>query len=345
MLLKAAMFYGKEDLRVEEVEKPTVAGNEALVRVRAAGICGTDLHIYKGGFAIKKLPLIIGHEYSGIVEQVGSSISGIKPRDKVIGSYLIPCGKCRFCIDGRFQLCDRRVALGTDIDGAFAEWVRIPEADNSLANMPEGISFEEAALAGDLVLTSLHGVERAGVKEGDTVAIFGLGPIGLVALMIAKARGARYVIGVDLVEDLLELGKRLGAEETVNAARQDPPSRIRRLTEGLGVDIALDAVGLEKTLDQALASLRKGGRLSLLGLPERPPAFNIKKVIENEIDVVGAFCPAGKTAIQGAAELVRSRRIHLESLITHRLSLVDINRGFEIAMKKLEGAVKVVVVP
>jgi L-iditol 2-dehydrogenase len=325
----AAMIYGVKDLRVEEVLKPRVEHGEVLVKVKAATTCGTDLKIFQRGYVegVIRLPTVFGHEWAGEVVEVGEGISWPKVGMRVRAGNSAPCLRCRMCQRGSFNLCENMMWLW----GAYAEYIKVP-ARMVLVNMqeiPAHVSFEEAAVTEPLACV-LRGAEKANVKLGDSVAIIGAGPIGLLHLLTAKKMGAEKVIVTDLVDERLGFARSLGADETVNAGREDVVQRVKELTDGYGADVVIEAIGQPSTWEQALRSVRKGG--TVLEFGGCPPNTEIKLSTEllhyGDVTVIGAFHTT-PTHFKKALNLIASGTINVKPLITQRMPLTRIRDAFE----------------
>jgi L-iditol 2-dehydrogenase len=342
--MKAAMLYGIKDLRVEDVEVPEVEAGEVLVRVKAATTCGTDLKIFRRGYVEKviRLPTIFGHEWAGEVVEVGEGLDWPKKGMRVRAGNSAPCLHCSMCQKGKYNLCENMIWLW----GAYAEYIKVP-ARMVLVNMqeiPQHVSYEEASMTEPLACV-LHGAEEAGVKLGDTVIIIGAGPIGLLHLLTAKKKGAGKIISIDLVEERLSFAKKLGADETVNAGKENVLEKIRRLTGGYGADVVIEAIGLPATWEQALKLVRKGG--TVLEFGGCPPGTGIKVDTEllhyGEVTVRGAF-HAAPLHFKKALELIASRTINVRPLVTRKMKLEEIKEAFEI-LSTAKSEIKIAITP
>jgi 2-desacetyl-2-hydroxyethyl bacteriochlorophyllide A dehydrogenase len=263
----AVTFQEPGQVAIEERPEPELqAPDDAIVRVEASGICGSDLHIYHGRVQIEP-GFTIGHEFVGTVEAVGDAVTKVAVGDRVLGTFHTACGTCFFCRKGLFQKCDEArvyghgAALG-DLQGTQAEHVLVPHANLSLRRVPDGVSDAAALFAGDVMGTGYHAIAGAGMKPGDTVAVIGLGPVGLCATIAAKVAGAAHVVAIDPVEDRGKVAEKLGA----TYVKDDPRAAVKGLTEGRGVDVAVDAVGHPDALDTAIRLARKGGTVSVVGV-------------------------------------------------------------------------------
>lgn len=342
--MKAAMLYGIKDLRVEDVEVPEVAAGEVLVRVKAATTCGTDLKIFRRGYVEKviRLPAIFGHEWAGEVVEVDEGLDWPKKGMRVRAGNSAPCLHCSMCQKGKYNLCENMIWLW----GAYAEYIKIP-ARMVLVNMqeiPQHVSYEEASMTEPLACV-LHGAEEAGVKLGDTVTIIGAGPIGLLHLLTAKRKGAGKVISIDLVEERLSFARKLGADETINAGKENVVKKVRRLTGGYGADIVIEAIGLPATWEQALKLVRKGG--TVLEFGGCPPGTGIKVDTEllhyGEVTVRGAF-HATPLHFKKALSLIASRTIDVKLLVTRKMKLEEIKEAFEI-LSTTKSEIKIAIIP
>ena len=342
--MKAAMLYGVKDLRIEDVEIPKVGLGEVLVKVKAATTCGTDLKIFRRGYVEKviKLPTVFGHEWAGEVVEVGEGLEWPKKGMRIRAGNSAPCLHCTMCQKGKYNLCENMIWLW----GAYAEYIKVP-ARMVLVNMqeiPQHISYEEAAITEPLACV-LHGAEEANIKPGDTVTIIGAGPIGLLHLLTAKKFGAGRVISIDLVEDRLNFAERLGADETVNAGKEDVVERVRELTGGYGSDVVIEAIGLPSTWEQALKLVRKGG--TVLEFGGCPPGTEIKvnteKLHYGELTVRGAF-HATPLHFRKALNLIASRTIDVRPLITRKMKLENIREAFDILMTSKK-EIKIAIIP
>lgn len=328
--MKAATLYGVKDLRVEDIEVPKVEAGEVLVKVKAATTCGTDLKIFQRGYVEKviKLPTVFGHEWAGEVAEVGKGLEWPKKGMHVRAGNSAPCLRCTMCQRGKYNLCENMIWLW----GAYAKYIKVP-ARMVLVNMqeiPQHVSYEEAAITEPLACV-LHGIEEARVKLGDNVAIIGAGPIGLLHLLTVKKIGAEKTMVIDLVEERLKFAEKLGADETINAGREDVVEKVRQLTGGYGADVVIEAIGLPVTWEQALKLVRKGG--TVLEFGGCPPGTEIKLNTElihyGEVTVLGTF-HATPLHFRKVLNLIASKTIDVRPLITRKMMLEDIKEAFEI---------------
>jgi 2-desacetyl-2-hydroxyethyl bacteriochlorophyllide A dehydrogenase len=268
--MQAVTFQAPGEVRVEERPEPELlVRDDAVVRVEATGVCGSDLHIYHGRVQIEP-GFTLGHEFVGTVVAAGDGVTQVAEGDRVLGCYCSACGNCFFCRRGDFHKCDEGRVFGHgetlgSLQGAQAEQVLVPHANLTLRRVPEGMSDEVALFAGDVMGTGWHAVDQAEIRPGDTTAVLGLGPVGLCAVQAARAAGAARVIAIDSVEDRLKLAEQFGAEP-VHLTEDDPRVAVKAATEGRGVDSAIDAVGHPDALELACRVTRKAGVVSVIGV-------------------------------------------------------------------------------
>jgi len=326
--MKAALLYGVRDLKVENIDKPTVGLGEVLVKVKAATTCGTDLKIFQRGYVegVIRLPTVFGHEWAGEVVEVSEELSWPRKGMRVRAGNSAPCLRCPMCQKGDYNLCEDMMWLW----GAYAEYIKIPArmVTVNMQEIPSHLTSEEAAVTEPLACV-LHGVEKAHVKLGDTVAIIGAGPIGLLHLLLAEKMGTEKVIVSDLVEERLQVAQRLGAE-IVNVSQNDPVEKIKEFTRGYGADVVIEAIGLPATWEQALKMVRKGGIVLEFG--GCPPGTEIKVRTEllhyGQVTVLGTF-HATPLHFRKALSLIASGTVDVRPLITQKMKLDRIKDAFE----------------
>ncbi|HET6202972.1 MAG TPA: zinc-binding dehydrogenase [Planctomycetota bacterium] len=340
--MRAAVFEGPgKPLALRDLPTPEPKPGEVLVRVAACGICHTDLHFLDHGVPTAKAPpLVLGHEASGTVEALGEGVTSPRPGDRVLLPAVYGCGRCRFCRGGRENLCASLVFFGSSVDGAFAEFLVAP-ADVCFP-VPEGIPLDEVAIVADAVSTPFHAVKnRARVRPGETVAVFGCGGVGMNVVQCSLLAGAR-VFAVDLDPAKLALAREFGAEAAVDAGREREPARaVRRLADG-GVDVAFEAIGNPATIRAACDSLRRGGRLCVIGFTAAEVPVPAGRVMFHELEIVGSLgCPTSE--VPPLLGLVRTGKVRLAPLVTARLPLERIREGFDRA-RRGEG-LRTVVIP
>jgi L-iditol 2-dehydrogenase len=324
--MKAVQLFAPGDLRVVDVPIPEVAEDAALVAVRAVGVCGSDIPrvLEKGTY---RMPLTIGHEFSGQVTRLGSRVEGWVIGDRVTVAPLMPCYKCYWCQRGGYHLCDDYDYLGSRCDGALAEFVRVPT--RNLVRLPDGVDFEDGAMT-DPAATASHGIRRGSIGVGDTVAVYGVGAIGFFALQWARLMGAGEVVAVDVYEDKLQLAEELGATLTVNALREDPVARIHSVTGGRGADLVIETAALQKTQLQSIRSTRKQGTTVLLGISSDVldlPAPVVDKIMRHEVNVTGSWnsnsqpFPGEEWTL--SVEYMQRGLLKCKPLISHRHALEE----------------------
>ena len=348
--MKALVFYGKNDIEVENKPVPQPGPGEVVIRVTLTTICGTDVHIVKGEYPVRS-GLIIGHEAVGVVHEIGEGVSGYEIGDRVLVGAITPCGQCNSCLNGNSSQCGGIPLggwrFGNTINGAQAEFLCVPFATANLAKIPDGVRDEEVVLLADIASTGFSAAETGEVKLGDTVAVFAQGPIGLCANLGAKLRGASLVIGVDADPKRREVALRMGADFVIDPGMAQPVDVIKRLTNGRGVDVAIEALGRQETFEAALRCLRPGGTLSSLGVYSeelRVPVDAFAAGI-GDYKIVTTLCPGGKERMRRLMELVRNKRIDLTPLLTHTFTLSRIKEAYDLFSNRREGVLKVAIRP
>lgn len=330
--MKAAFLTGLRQLEIREVEEPRPGPGDVLIQVKACGICGSDLRTYNHGHAHVTYPAILGHEFAGVVAGLGEGVHGLEAGNRITTNVAVPCGHCPECIAGRYNRCDSILSIGEDLAGGFAEYVLIPAqtvSRGSIAHLPAEMSFEAATLAEPLCCV-LNGQELAGVGVGDTVVVIGLGTIGCLHVLAARARGAQHIIGVDRVPERLTVAQRFKANQYVNAQEKDTVAVVLEATGGRGADVTIVACGSHEAQQQAVAMAAKGGRISFFGgLPKDDPhvLLDTNRIHYREITVVGAFGATFPTLRQ-AVGLIASEAVPVADLISDRFPLEAISQAF-----------------
>lgn len=329
-------------VEVQERDRPTPADDELLVEIGACGVCMTDYHMYHGTFAVET-PMILGHESAGTVAEVGADVAGYAPGDRVAINPTIPCNACTYCKRGETHLCENNTSIGGAadkvIDGAFAEYVRVPETNvETIGEM----SFERAALAEPLACC-LHGVDQVDLRQGDSVAIIGAGPIGLLLLQAFHNAGAAPIVVSELDDERRELAAELGADVVVDPDAVDDPVDAIESAAGGPVDVGVEAIGLVPTIEQANAVTAKGGSTLIFGVPEQDATMEIAPfdVFFDEVGYLGSYSLT-TADFERAVTLLEHGRIEADPLITDRISLDDLPSAFE-RMENAEGLKNVVV--
>jgi len=308
----------------KDVPTPALAPHEALVRVRNVGVCGTDVKIRANRMGLGVIPLIMGHEIAGEVAEVGREVRGFAPGDRVVVNFYVTCGRCPACRVGRDTLCSEVRQHGFSIDGGFAEYVKTPGVN--LCKVPDHVSLEAACILGDAVATSYHAItKRAQVRPGTTLALIGVGGVGLHALQVAKLAGG-WVIAVDVNDARLDLARKLGADAVVDARTGPFHEAVRKLTDGLGVDVVLEFVANAQTLPSSVASLRRAGRLVFVGYtPEVPLSVLPRELVRSELEIVGSRANT-KQELAETMTLVAQGRI--TPVVDRVLPLAEIEEAF-----------------
>jgi len=354
--MRAAIFVEPGRIVLDQKPIPEVGVTDALIRITTTTICGTDVHILKGEYPVAR-GLTVGHEPVGVIEKLGSAVSGYREGQRVITGAITPSGHSYASLCG----CHSQDGPGTPhgfkamggwrfgntIDGCQAEYVLVPDAIANLTPIPDELTDEEVLMCPDIMSTGFAGAESGEVRIGDTVAVFALGPIGLCAVAGAKLMGATKIIGVDTVAARLQAAGKLGCDHVVDFRSMDPVAEIMRLTEGRGVDVAIEALGTQGTFESALRVLRPGGTLSSLGV------YSGDLVIPAEVfsaglgdnKIVTSLCPGGKERMRRLMQVIQSRRVDLSAMITHRFTLDEIEKAYELFSEQRDGVLKVAIVP
>jgi alcohol dehydrogenase len=348
--MKAVVFKGKDQIAVEEVPRPAPRAGEAVIRITTTTICGTDVHIVRGEYPVRP-GLVLGHEPVGIIEELGAGLEETySVGQRVIVGAITPCGQCFYCLNGTHSQCGGALGgwrFGNTINGAWAEYLLVPDARANLALIPPELSDEDVLLCPDIFSTGLSGAESGQIKVGDSVAIFAQGPIGLCATIGAKLKGASLIIGIDAVHRRLEVARRFGANVTLNTQDGDPVPEIKRLTEGRGVDVAIEALGRQETFENALRAIRPGGTLSSLGVYSGKLTAPYEAFYAGLGDqkIVTTLCPGGKERMRRLMAMIANRRVDLTSLVSHHFALDDIQEAFDLFSHQRDGVLKVALYP
>jgi len=356
MKMKAAVFVEPNRLELQTRDVPDIGPQDALVRITTTTICGTDIHILKGEYPVAK-GRIIGHEPVGIIEKLGSEVKGYKIGQRVIAGAISPSAYSNACLCGASAQDDPesehgfKIAggfkFGNTIDGCQAEFLRVPYAMANLSPIPDHLSDEEVLMCPDIMSTGFSGVERGNTKMGDTVAVFALGPIGLSSIAGAKLLGATTIIGVDAIAGRLNVAKELGADHVINFKECDPVAEIMRITNGRGVDVAIEALGIQQTFVSCLQVLRPGGVLSSLGVYSGDLTIPVNAFGAGlgDFSIVSTLCPGGKERMRRLMSAISSNRVNLKKLVTHRFKLSEINEAYDLFANQRDGVMKVAITP
>ena len=354
--MKAAIFVEPGRIVLDQKPVPGVGATDALIRITTTTICGTDVHILKGEYPVAK-GLTIGHEPVGVIEKLGSAVTGYQEGQRVIAGAITPSGHSFASLCGCHSQDGPATRhgfkamggwrFGNTIDGCQAEYVLVPDAIANLSQVPDHLSDEQVLMCPDIMSTGFAGAERGQVQIGDIVAVFALGPIGLCAVAGAKLMGATTIIGVDTVPARMDAAKRLGADHVVDFAAVDPVAEIMRLTDGRGVDVAIEALGTQGTFQSALRVLRPGGTLSSLGVYSGDlviPADAFSAGLGDN-RIVTSLCPGGKERMRRLMAVIDSGRVDLSAMVTHRFKLDQIEAAYELFANQREGVLKIAITP
>jgi alcohol dehydrogenase len=329
--MKALVYEGPGQKSWKEVPDPVITSDtDAIIQVDLTTICGSDLHILKGDVPETPIGLILGHEAVGTVQHVGTSVKTIKVGDRVLVSCISACGACRYCREGRYGQClgGGGWILGHTIDGTQAELVRVPFADTSTYLIPKGVDDESMLMLADILPTAFEvGVLNGHIQPGDVVAVVGAGPIGLSAITSAKLFSPSKIIAIDLVDDRLDAAKRFGAELTINNAHQDPVALVQGLTDGLGVDVAIEAVGVPATFELCASLVRPGGRVANIGVHGKPATLHLETLWTRDVTITTGLVDTYSTP--RLLSLVANQMIDAKQFVTHRFDLNDIDAAYD----------------
>ena len=354
--MKAAIFVEPGRIVLDDKPVPEPGPLDALLRVTTTTICGTDVHILKGEYPVAR-GLTVGHEPVGVIEKLGSAVQGYREGQRVIAGAITPSGWSNACLDG----CGAQDGAGTahgwkpmggwrfgnTIDGCQAEYVLVPDAMANLAPVPDDLTDEQVLMCPDIMSTGFGGAESGRIRIGDTVAVFAQGPIGLCATAGAKLKGATTIIGVDSVPPRMAMARRLGADHVVDYTAEDPVEAIMRLTNGRGVDVAIEALGTQATFEACLRVIRPGGVLSSLGVYSSDLKLPLGAFAAGLGDhtIVTTLCPGGKERMRRLMNVIRSGRADLRGLVTHRFKLAEIEAAYDLFAHQRDGVLKVAITP
>ena len=348
--MRAVVFGGVGRLDVREVPKPVPRAGEAVIRITATTICGTDVHIVKGEYPVRE-GLILGHEPVGIIDALGEGLEDeYAVGQRVIVGAITPCGQCFYCLNDARAQCGGALGgwkFGNTINGAWAEYLLVPHARANLAVIPERLTDEDVLMLPDIASTGISGAESGEVRTGDTVAVFAQGPIGLCATLGARLRGASTIIGIDPMARRRTMAERFGASLTIDPSDGDVVARLKALTGGRGVDVAIEALGRQETFEWALRALRPGGVLSSLGVYSGKLVAPYEAIYAGLGDqrIVTTLCPGGKERMRRLMAMVDSGRMDLAPLVTHRFALEDISHAYDLFSRQGDGVLKVGLFP
>ncbi|MEM3693318.1 MAG: alcohol dehydrogenase catalytic domain-containing protein [Candidatus Bathyarchaeia archaeon] len=329
--MQALVFHGPGNLKLDDVEKPKAKAGEIIIEVKAAGVCASDLRVFKGERSAKE-GIILGHEVVGTIAEVGLGADGFHDGERVTLYPVVSCGLCFFCREGYPSICPDKRLFGFEYDGAFADYMRIPRevvGRGNVLKVPETISNEEAALTEPLAC-SINGIETLRLQVGETLLIVGAGPMGLLAMKVAKASGAGRIIVSELRKDRLEAARAMGADAVVNPKDEDLASRVKGETDGLGADAALVSIGSPAAALDALRAVRKGGRINFFaGFPPATVIALDPNLIHYGLVTITASQNSTLTQFKRALTIMETHRVELKDIVTHRYLLKDALKAFE----------------
>ncbi|MBN9263996.1 MAG: NAD(P)-dependent alcohol dehydrogenase [Hyphomicrobium sp.] len=354
--MKAAIFVEPGRIVLDQKPIPDPGPLDAVIRITTTTICGTDVHILKGEYPVAK-GLTVGHEPVGIITKLGAQVSGFKEGQRVIAGAITPSGTSTACLCG-FHSQDGAGTesgwkaiggwkFGNTIDGAQAEYLLVPDAMANLSPVPDGLTDEQVLMCPDILSTGFSGAERGGVRIGDAVAVFAQGPIGLCATAGAQLMGATTIIAVESVPARMEMARRMGASHVVDFKTADPVAEIMRLTNGRGVDVAIEALGRQETFEWALKVLRPGGTLSSLGVYSADLKIPLGAFAAGLGDhtIATTLCPGGKERMRRLMSVVAANKVDTRPLVTHRFKLDQIEAAYELFSHQRDGVLKVAITP
>jgi L-iditol 2-dehydrogenase len=339
--MRALVYEGAWQMPLREIENPAPESREVVVAVKAVGICGSDVHGYTGSTGRRYPGIAMGHEFSGTISAIGPNVGEYQVGDEVIVDPILTCGACAMCRAGRTNVCLNRTMIGMHQHGAYAEAVRVPQ--RQLHRKPAGLSWERASLIEPLSV-ALHAVNQTPFLVGERVAIIGTGPIGLLALLVARLKGAGTIIVTDRSAHRLDLARQLGADVVVDVAEQDPIAAVQAATGGRGADAAIEAVGIAPTVQQALAVTRIGGNITWIGNSAPEVSLNMQHVVTREIAIRGVYAFTSAEFDQSIG-LLASGRLNVDPLIERIAPLADGPQLIHDLAKGTLDAVKVVLTP
>jgi alcohol dehydrogenase len=353
--MKAAVFVEPGRIVLEDKPVPDVGPLDALIRITTTTICGTDVHILKGEYPVKA-GLTVGHEPVGVIEKLGSAVQGYREGQRVIAGAITPSGTSNASLCGFHAQCGGHDGkhgfkplggwrFGNTIDGSQAEYLLVPDAMANLSPVPDGLTDEQVLMCPDIMSTGFSGAESGGIRIGDTVAVFAQGPIGLCATAGAKLMGATTIIGVETLPERAEVARSMGADHIVDFRRVDPVDEIMKITDGRGVDVAIEALGTQQTFEAALRVLRPGGTLSSLGVYSTDLRIPLGAFAAGLGDhkIITTLCPGGKERMRRLMEVIASGRLDTRPLVTHRFKLDDIETAYDLFANQRDGVLKVAI--
>ena len=352
-MMRANVFRGPDKIGIEEVARPRPGVGEAVIRITLTTICGTDLHILRGEYPVKA-GLVIGHEPVGVIAELGEGVTGYEVGDRVMTGAITPCGQCRACLSAQWAQCGHGEGVealggwrfGNTINGAQAEYLLVPNAQANLARIPDELSDEQVVLLADIASTGFSGAESAKIRFGDTVVVFAQGPIGLCATAGAKLMGASLIIGVESDPVRMKMARQMGASVVLDPKQCDVVAEVKKITGG-GADVAIEALGLQVTFENALRSLRPGGTLSSLGVysGKLQVPYDAFAAGIGDYKIVTTLCPGGKERMRRLMSLVQAKRFDPTPLLTHSFKLDQIVEAYDLFGSRRDGVLKIAIRP
>jgi 2-desacetyl-2-hydroxyethyl bacteriochlorophyllide A dehydrogenase len=333
-----------QKLRVDSIEIPEIGVSDVLVSVKAAGICHSDINYRDGIAPVAKLPITLGHEIAGVVAKAGAKVRTISEGDGVCIHYVLSCGHCQDCTSNRENYCKEYQMIGKDVDGGLAEYVRIPA--RNLLKLPASIPYEQGAILGCAVSTAFHALRRGRIAQGEAVVVYGVGGLGAHAVQLAaRVFGAARIIAVDLTKKKLDLAKRFGATDVVDASTDDPAEKVEEATGGKFAGLVLDFVGRSVTIEKAIQCVRKGGRLVIVGIGSQDIRLSpYRTLIGREMELIGVNDHL-RVELAELIELAASRKLDLSSSVTHKIQLEQANLGMQMLEEEPENVLRIVATP
>lgn len=322
--MKAALFYEARSIQIEDIVLSDPKENEVLIRIKMAGLCGSDLHRYLGERNVKYKPIVLGHEFVGVVDKVGNNVKNFKPGDKVVGNPFFSCGHCKFCLEGHRNLCQSRSNIGIDSQGCFSEFIIMPET--SLWKIEESVNDIDAVMTEPIAI-ALRAIKMAGSLLGKNVAVIGAGTMGQIIAYLAVKAGAT-VTTIDVVDKKLDISKQLCVSHTINSMSEDPIEGIKKYTNGLGPDVVIETAGIPITVEQAVKMVRFGGLVIVIGLSTQTARIAPIDIARREITIVGSVMYVEE--FEEAVKLINKRILNFDKIISHVLPLEECRNGFEL---------------
>ncbi|MCL1913674.1 MAG: alcohol dehydrogenase [Eubacteriaceae bacterium] len=342
--MKAVVYHGPGDISLDDVPVPQIIEpDDIIVRVTTSTICGTDIHIQHGGLPAVQPGTIIGHEFCGEVVEIGPAVTNVKVGDQCAISCVTSCGQCFYCRRGEYSQCETGSWIfGYLIDGCQAEFVRVPHANMGVYVIPEDLEDEDVLFVGDILSTGFYGAQNAEIKPGDTVAVFGAGPVGMCAMATAKLWGPACIIAVDTNQDRLDVCLREGiADVAFNPATQNVVEEIKKITDARGADCTIEAVGVTPTYEMAINSVRNAGTVSIIGVFEKPQELKMDELWIRNIKIHMGLVKTDQ--IPALIKLIQTGKLNMRFLQTHSAPLADILEGYDVFGNKKDNCLKWIV--